>query len=340
MRNPRIALLWHRAEDQPKSRRQRLDGVFRALNDLGATAEPVIYAEELADTVRERLRSIDGVLVWVNPITEGCDRVLLDSLLREAAAAGVWVSAHPDVIDVLGTKEVLYRTRELGCGSDVRLYADAATLRSELPRRLAAGPRVLKRARGNAGIGVWKLELAPGSPTVQVQHAHDGAAEMMALDDALRRFAIHLTGGGCLVEQPFMPRCTEGMVRCYLSGDRVVGFSEHACRGLVPGVSSSVDDTVRPSSGKTMHAPAAAAFRALRVAMETDWLPAMRRVLQLEVEALPAIWDVDFLRGPLDVNGDDTWVLCEINVSCVSPYPDEAAEWIARTAVDRVKATD
>ena len=71
--------------------------------------------------------------------------------------------------------------------------------------------------------------------------------------------------------------------------------------------------------------------------METDWLPAMQRVLQREAETLPAIWDVDFLRGPINVTGDDTWVRCEVNVSCVSPYPEEAAEWIARTAVDRVK---
>jgi hypothetical protein len=332
-----MALLWHRAEDQPKARRQRLDDVFRALNALGAAVEPIVYAEDLRESVREQLRRVDGVLVWVNPITEGSDRAVLDSLLREASAAGVWVSAHPDVIDILGTKEVLCSTRELGWGSDVQLYADVATLRSELPRRLAAGPRVLKRTRGNAGIGVWKVQLMPGAVTVHVQHAHDGAAEVLALDDALRRFAIQLAGGGRLVEQPFVPRSSDGMVRCYLSGDRVVGFSEHACRSLAPGVSSSADETARPSSGKTMYGSAAPAFRALRVAMETDWLPGMQRVLQLEAEALPAIWDVDFLRGPIDVTGDDTWVLCEVNVSCVSPYPEEAAEWIARTAVDRVK---
>jgi hypothetical protein len=38
------------------------------------------------------------VLVWVNPIHEGRNRALLDALLREVAARGVWVSAHPDVI--------------------------------------------------------------------------------------------------------------------------------------------------------------------------------------------------------------------------------------------------
>ncbi len=129
---------------------------------------------------------------------------------------------------------------------------------------------------------------------------------VLALDDALRRFVMHLDGGGRLVEQPFVLRSSEGMDRCYLSGDRVVGFSEHACRGLAPSVSSRTDETAQLSSGKTMYGSAAAAFRGLRVALEMDWLPAMQRGLQLEAEALPAIWDVDFLRGPIDANGGDT----------------------------------
>ena len=35
---PRIALLWHQVEDESKARRSRLDGVFRALNAIGAVA--------------------------------------------------------------------------------------------------------------------------------------------------------------------------------------------------------------------------------------------------------------------------------------------------------------
>ena len=51
------------------------------------------------------------MLVWVNPIEQGLDRSKLDPLLREVADAGVWVSAHPDVILRMGTKEVLFDTR-------------------------------------------------------------------------------------------------------------------------------------------------------------------------------------------------------------------------------------
>jgi hypothetical protein len=100
--------------------------------------------------VRGQLLGLDGVLVWVNPIQDGANRSHLDALLREAAAKGVWVSAHPEVILTLGTKEVLYRTRDIGWGTGTDLYRDAADFRARFPRALARDKvRVLKQARGN-----------------------------------------------------------------------------------------------------------------------------------------------------------------------------------------------
>jgi hypothetical protein len=50
----------------------------------------------------------------------------------------------------------------------------------------------------------------------------------------------------------------------------------------------------------------------------------MQQRLGIAVSDLPVLWDTDFLYGAKDASGDDTYVLCEINVSCVSPFPDEA----------------
>lgn len=84
--------------------------------------EPVPYNDDLVDETRAQLMGLDGVLVWVNPIQDGQDRRLLDPLLREVSSRGVWVSAHPDMVLQMGTKEVLYRTRHLGWGSNTHLY--------------------------------------------------------------------------------------------------------------------------------------------------------------------------------------------------------------------------
>lgn len=129
--------------------------VFEALAAVGIEAQPAIYDETFADAVREQLRGVDGVLVWVDPIHQGKTRAELDALLRDVAAHGPWVSAHPDVILKMGVKEVLYRTRHLGWGGDTHRYDSAVAFRAEFPQRLrAGGPRVLKQNRGNGGTVV------------------------------------------------------------------------------------------------------------------------------------------------------------------------------------------
>src|SRR5215211_7967940 len=45
-----------------------------------------------------------------------------ETTLREVGRSGFWVSAHPDVILKMGTKEVLFRTRDVGWGADTDLY--------------------------------------------------------------------------------------------------------------------------------------------------------------------------------------------------------------------------
>jgi hypothetical protein len=87
--------------------------MFTAFSDLGLSAEPVVYSDDAVDAVREQLFRLDGVLVWVNPIERGLDRSKLDALLREAADAGTLVSAHPDVILPMATKQVLVDTASM-----------------------------------------------------------------------------------------------------------------------------------------------------------------------------------------------------------------------------------
>jgi hypothetical protein len=121
----RIAILWRgdeaaRLGATPET--SRFKAVFAALADVGVDAEPVVYEDDVVDAVRAQLATLDGVLVWVNPIHEGRNRANLDVLLREVAARGVWVSAHPDVILKMGTKEVLHRTRTMSWGCDTVLY--------------------------------------------------------------------------------------------------------------------------------------------------------------------------------------------------------------------------
>jgi hypothetical protein len=85
-----------------------------------------------------------------------------------------------------------------------------------------------------------------------------------------------------------------------------------------------------------MHGPEAAPFQALRAKMENEWVPQMLETLSLERASLPVIWDADFLYGPRDAAGADTYFLCEINASSCFAIPDEAPAAIARTVKIRL----
>jgi len=312
--------------------------VFEALAAAGIKAQPAIYDESFANVVREQLLAVDGVLVWVDPIHQGKTRAGLDALLRDVAARGPWVSAHPDVILKMGVKEVLYRTRHLGWGADTHRYDTAAAFAAEFPQRLrAGGPRVLKQNRGNGGQGVWKVEtLTDTIPTVRVLHALRGSLpEEMPLDAFIARCEPYFGWGGCIIDQPFQPRLPDGMIRCYMSGAKVAGFGHQLIKALIPPPPGGPDAPKAQPGPRIMHGPDAPQFQALRRQMEDEWTPQMMELLAINEASLPVIWDADFLFGPRNPAGADTYVLCEINASSCFAIPDEASAAIARTVSER-----
>ena len=344
---PRIGVLWRgeRGAGASLPRADRgLGPLYEAFSALPVVLEPVPYADDAAGEVLGQLLSLDGVLVWVNPIQDGADRSVLDRILREAAGSGVWVSAHPDVILKIGTKEVLFRTRELGWGSDTMLYRSPGEFARGFPGRLARlGRLVLKQGRGNGGNGVWKVELPGGRPApagpdavvrVQDARARDGSSEHLGLGAFMDRCQEYFAWSGCLVDQAFQDRLADGMLRCYFSHDQVAGFCRQWPQGLLD---HDPHDGTPPAS--VMEGPDVPAYQRLRVQAETEWIPQMTAILGIGAHELPVIWDADFLYGPATPDGQDTYVLCEINASAVWPFPPTAAPAIAAAALARVQAT-
>jgi hypothetical protein len=345
MKPHRIAIVWRgdretRAAATPQN--NRYHRIFAELNALGIEAEPAVYAEDVENEVRDQLTNVDGVLVWVNPLEGGRTRENLDALLRDVATTGPWISAHPDVILKMGVKEVLHRTRHLGWDTDTRLYRSATEFRDLFPAQLrSGGPRVLKQNRGNAGQGVWKVERverpAGTGPVVAVLEARRGSMpETLSFDTFMARCEDYFGWGGCIIDQPFQARLPDGMIRCYMAGNKVAGFGHQKIKALIPPPPEGADAPAAQPGPRIMHGPDAAAFRRLRTAMETEWTPQMMQVLGIEANVLPIIWDADFLYGPRTSAGEDTYVLCEINVSCVFAIPDEAPGAIARLTLERL----
>ena len=254
----RVGLLW-RGDRRIGAGSERADAMlgplFEAFSELNVPTQRVVYSDDAADEVREELLGLDGVLVWVNPIQDGANRAQLDAVLRDVSARGVWVSAHPDVIGKMGTKEVLFHTRTLGWGTDTDLFRSHEELIERLPARLQrSGQLVLKQARGTGGNGVWRVELindgsSDANARVRVQHAQppDSPPEETTLSAFMQRCGEYFAWSGSIVAQPFQSRLADGMIRCYFVHDQVVGFCHQRPRGLLDSVPQVQQAQVGPA---------------------------------------------------------------------------------------------
>lgn len=293
----------------------RFASLFDALAAAGVDAVPAVYHDDFADEVAAQLRGVQAVLVWCNPVEGGRRRDRLDALLRQTADQGTLVSAHPDVILRLGTKDVLFETRDLPFGSDVHRIDSLSQLARDLPQRLHHGARVLKQHRGQSGNGVWRVERAADG-ALTVQHAQRGSPpqrmDLGALQETLAPW-FDPAGGGHMIDQAWQPRLAEGMVRAYLVEDRVAGFGMQAVNALHP-------DAPLPGP-RLYHGPDLPEAQPLRRQLESTWITLLRERVGLTREQLPLLWDCDFLLGEPEPDGTPRYVLCEINVSSVSPFP-------------------
>ncbi len=67
----------------------------------------------------------------------------------------------------------------------------------------------------------------------------------------------------------------------------------------------------------------------MKAKLESAWIAEIQQLCGVPTADLPAVWDADFLLGPPDAAGRDTYVLCEINVMGVFPIPEATLEPLA-----------
>src|SRR5262249_50965402 len=208
-------------------------------------------------------------------------------------------------------------------------------MRVELPARLAAGPRVIKRNRGNGGQGVWEGDMLAGPrhrPAGGGLDATKDAAEGLGLGGGLKR-CVQYFEEGCVIDQPFQARLSEGVVRCYMAGDRCAGFGHQKVKALVDAPAA------RAEAGPRLYTcNADPRFQRLRRLMEDEWTPQLTSLLGIPRRDLPMIWDADFMLGPPGADGTDSHVLGGMKGSSVFPIPDEASAEIAGRVADRLRS--
>lgn len=333
----RVALLWYGEipSDNPTiGGRNRLKPLYDALVERGVQVNSIPYMHDRHDAVAEQLQGCDGIMVWMNPIESGQNRSHLDTLLTKLVGNGVTVSARPDIIQKMGTKAVIYHTREMEWGTDSYLYQTYENFAHVFLQRLVnLDTRVLKQGQGSSGDGVCKVELLLDDQ-VRVMNAGDDATTEVSLSTFIEGWQAHFSAGGYLVEQPYLSRVREGMIRCYMNQNRVIGILHQLPKSGGMNVSHSglfVRDGL--PKGTAVYDANTPRYAILKSKLESEWIDAMCRTLDIDIQLLPVLWDVDFIMGDKTASGDDTYLLCEINVSSVYPPANTRFDQLADTLI-------
>lgn len=324
MKRPTVGILLYGTDAQPRNALH--EEKYRLLAEKMVEGQwdvrTLSYHDSWRQVLHREARDCDAVLVWINPVEPRLDRPALDAFLRELAGDGVLVSAHPDTILRLGTKDVLVATQSLGWTVDAVAHRSLVEFRERFPITVRRdGARVLKQYRGHSGQGVWKV-TALASDAFAVQAATRGDMPSVTTEAELFAFfdAEIFSRGSHLVDQRWVPTMNRGMIRAYLCGTQVAGFGYQEIVALQP-VAPDDDFTRRQPSRRHYYTADCFLFRRLRERLEAEWIPALQNLLALQAKELPLLWDADFFFGDAP---EAEYILCEINASCVSPFPESA----------------
>lgn len=174
---------------------------------------------------------------------------------------------------------------------------------------------------------------------MRVRHALRGSVEQdVSLAVFLTQCEAYFTGVGWIIDQEYQERLSDGMIRCYLVGSEVVGFGHQEINALFPAPTGGVPTDAPQPGPRLYYLSSTPDFQAIKSKMENEWLNALCHILHIAPASLPLIWDADFLFGPKTLTGEDTYILGEINVSAVYPFPQEAVEPLARAIRERLTA--
>jgi hypothetical protein len=298
-------------------------------SEKGFAVDSVLYHDSISDKLENELLKYDAILVWVNPIEQGGDRKILDTLLMKLSDQGRFVSSHPDTILKIGTKEILYKVRETEFGGDTKLYESFKDFKERFLKS-QKGMRVLKQYRGNGGDGVFKIDATSfKNDRIIVTHAKSGNEEkLMTVDDFFSLFKSYFNNNSMLIDQEWNSNIINGMVRCYLSGSKVTGFGYQEINALYP---------LKKPGQRFYFSEDCGLFQDLRNIMQNNWVSQLQKITGVENVRLPVIWDADFFINKINTeNTNEKYSLCEINVSSVSPFPESSIPFIVEEVKNRI----
>lgn len=316
--------------------------LVEALKDRGWHSAAVSYSRPEHEAVKAQLETANGVIIRIGPGT--CDaamRAELDELVRGVAAKGVVVMELPEVVQAMCGRHALLKVKELACGlGDTHASYDIASFKDSFLKTIAGGSRAVKQADASLGEGDWLCKLkegedpcnVSGSTLIDLQDLNDNHKEQLTIEEFVASCQPYLPAGGeqggMLLDQPYLPRTPEGELRLLMVHRKLaqVVHRKPALPGAIANVASG--------SKYVYYDPADPHFARLVDSFVGKDMDLLMDSLGLEGHHLPLLWTADFVLGPKDADGADTYAAVAFNCNCIafSQIPHLASN-IAEAAV-------
>jgi glutathione synthase/RimK-type ligase-like ATP-grasp enzyme len=317
--------------------------ILTAIQAQGWHCEVVFFRDEWESAIFDYVKDkFDAYISRINPGNLPHGEKTYFNTLSRLSEYGLIGMSTPTAMLNFGAKDVLVKLASTDLvPDDTFAYYDVEALRQNFPKSLSYGERVLKQNRGSTGEGIWRVQTAepttyapgdalPLSTPIKCTEAVDNHVEYHTLGEFIKFCERYVQGeNGMLVDMRFLPRIKEGEIRILLVGATPI-FVVHK----KPAESADAFSATLFSGAKYRYDPPSA-WQSL-----IDRFNAALPVISEKLGGLdiPLIWTADFM---LDwtADGQDTYVLGEINCSCVgftSHLDQGIQEIVAQEVIRRV----
>lgn len=239
--------------------------------------------------------------------------------LNALGEEGIQVHTHPDVMINLDFKDILFKLKNTPLGEDTtKFYQKFEELKTDLPDVLANEKvRVLKTNYGSTGEGVYLISLEEDGKVICTEAVNNEKETFENLDlffaDFESKFeeedegAVYFKGKKGFVSCKYLKRIAEGEIRVLLVNDKPISVVHK-----------------KPQEGEF----SATLFSGAKYKYESPSEPKWKDVVALTMNGLddlkeycnnqefPLLWTMDYILD-YDENGNDIYVLSEVNCSCV-----------------------
>jgi len=315
-----------------------------ALKQRGYDAEVIFFDVDKRDEIFEYVNA--NALAYVSRINPGNLQHEAEyfDMLRQLCDEGVVGMSHPDAMINYGSKDVLVKLKSTTIApDDTYAYYTVDDFWKQFPYSLATGERVLKQNRGSTGEGIWRVQLVDEAPTadepvpltarVKCTEASDNHVEYHELGKFMTFCEQYIVGdNGMLVDMKFLPRIKEGEIRLFMLRHKPV----HVVHKKPADAEDAFSATL--FSGAQYRYESPENWKEL----VDNFLSQLPQITELLGNYdLPLIWTADFILDT-DENGHDTYMLGEMNCSCVGftsqlELADQVAEEIIEALQEKVE---